>query len=198
LVTNINVTQLLRVSRPTGLKLPLVMFVMLNVSIAFRRRASGARLWLLLKKNENITSAAAFQLRVFANRSDHAEFPAARIKKGAAASARIEVRSPDPSCNPYLAFAALIMAGLDGMGRQLSPPGPVEDDIYRKGFEDIKGMGISVLPYSLMDALKDLSRSDLVRRTLGEHLFREYQAAKWKEWDDFRIAVTDWEKRNYL
>jgi len=111
---------------------------------------------------------------------------------------RVELRCPDPSCNPYLAFAVMLHAGLDGIERGLEPPEPVEENVY--GFDDVRlaERSIGVLPGSLGEALKEMERSPLMRKALGEHAFSYYLLAKAKEWDAFRIAVTDWEVQRYL
>jgi glutamine synthetase len=113
-------------------------------------------------------------------------------------SVRVELRCPDPSCNPYLAFAVMLHAGLDGIERGLEPPEPVEENVY--GFDDVRlaERSIGVLPGSLGEALKEMERSPLMRKALGEHAFSYYLLAKAKEWDAFRIAVTDWEVQRYL
>lgn len=113
-------------------------------------------------------------------------------------SVRVELRCPDPSCNPYLAFAVMLHTGLDGIERGLEPPDPVEENVY--GFDDVHlaERSIGVLPGSLGEALKEMERSPLMRQALGEHAFSYYLLAKAKEWDAFRIAVTDWEVRRYL
>ncbi len=113
-------------------------------------------------------------------------------------SVRVELRCPDPSCNPYLAFAVMLHAGLDGIERGLEPPDPVEENVY--GFDDthLAERSIGVLPGSLGEALKEMERSPLMRRALGDHAFSYYLLAKAKEWDSFRIAVTDWEVQRYL
>lgn len=119
------------------------------------------------------------------------------VPKGKVESTRLELRSPDPSCNPYLSFALLLAAGLEGMREKLAPPPPVEEDIFqselvRRPSEDAS------LPTTLGHALEAFERSDLARRVLGEHVFHYYLAGKRGEWDEFRAAVTDWELRKYL
>ncbi len=113
-------------------------------------------------------------------------------------SVRVELRCPDPSCNPYLAFAVMLHAGLDGIERGLEPPDPVEENVY--GFDDARlaARSIGILPGSLGEALKEMERNPLMRKALGEHTFSYYLLAKAKEWDAFRIAVTDWEVQRYL
>jgi len=113
-------------------------------------------------------------------------------------SMRAELRCPDSSCNPYLAFAAMLKAGLDGIKKGLEPPEPVEEDVYEFDDAKLKKFYIKTLPSSLKEALDEFERSDLVKETLGEHTFNEYLAAKKSEWDEYRIQVTEWELKRYL
>jgi glutamine synthetase len=113
-------------------------------------------------------------------------------------SVRAELRCPDPSCNPYLAFAVMLQAGLDGIERKLEPPAPVDEDVY--GFDDtqLHASAIATLPGSLGEALREMGDSALLRRALGEHTLTYYLRAKRQEWDAYRVAVTDWEIARYL
>jgi glutamine synthetase len=113
-------------------------------------------------------------------------------------SARAELRCPDPSCNPYLAFAVMLQAGLDGIARGLEPPEPVDEDVYHFDDARLAERAIAVLPGSLGEALSEMADSALMREALGEHTFSYYLWAKKKEWDAFRIAVTDWEIERYM
>jgi len=130
------------------------------------------------------------------NRSALIRIP--RYSPGRERSVRAELRCPDPSCNPYLAFAVMLHAGLDGIERDLEPPDPVDEDVY--GFDDalLAKHSIGVLPGSLGEALKEMECSPLMRQALGEHAFNYYLQAKGKEWDAFRLYVTDWERERYL
>jgi glutamine synthetase len=118
--------------------------------------------------------------------------------KGREQSVRCELRCPDPSCNPYLAFAVMLKAGLDGIKRKLVPPKPVEENVYDFDDSRLEQMNISVLPHSLYEAIKELKRDRLVQEALGEKLFERYVEAKIKEWDEFRTTVTEWEVERYL
>jgi glutamine synthetase len=113
-------------------------------------------------------------------------------------SVRTELRCPDPSCNPYLAFAVMLHAGLDGIEKGLEPPDAVDEDVY--GFDDrrLEEMAIATLPGSLGEALEEMAASNWMREALGEHAFGYYLRAKRQEWDAFRIHVTDWEIQRYL
>ena len=128
-----------------------------------------------------------------ANRSALLRVPA---KRGNAT--RVELRSPDPSCNPYLAFAAILEAALDGIRNKIDPAAPVESNIYRLTSKERKRQKIDLLPGSLTEALDLLDKSLIARAALGEHIFSEFMNSKKKEWDSFRAYVTKWEIDKYL
>lgn len=111
---------------------------------------------------------------------------------------RLEIRCPDPSANPYLAFAVLLKAGLDGIKNKMTPPPPVEEDVYEFNFTQLEERNIDFLPYSLWDAVHKLKKNELVQSALGPDLTKKYIAAKEHEYEQFRISVTDWEIDNYL
>jgi len=113
-------------------------------------------------------------------------------------AARIELRCPDPSCNPYLAFAVMLRAGVEGIKDNLQPPEPVEEDIYSLDDESRGQRNIDVLPTSLLEALDELKKDKLMQDTLGRHLFERYIDVKTKEWDEFKKQVTSWEIETYL
>jgi len=113
-------------------------------------------------------------------------------------AARIELRCPDPSCNPYLAFAVMLKAGLDGIKNKLEPPEAVEENIYQLDDESLANKNIAVLPTSLLEALDALKKDELMQEVLGEHLFERYVDVKTKEWDEFKKQVTGWEIDMYL
>lgn len=128
-----------------------------------------------------------------ANRSALLRVPAKRSN-----ATRVELRSPDPSCNPYLAFAVILEACLDGIRNKIDPPAPVESNIYSLSTKERKKQRIDSLPGSLADALDEMNKSLVIRAALGEHIFDEFMRAKKKEWDSFRTAVTEWEMNKYL
>jgi len=130
------------------------------------------------------------------NRSSLIRIP--RYLEGRPQSTRLELRNPDPSCNIYLAFAVMLKAGLEGIKEQLQPPKPVEEDVYNFSDAKLEEMKIDTLPGSLLQALYELKRDDLVKDTLGKHTFERYVEAKKKEWDAFRVQVTEWELARYL
>jgi len=113
-------------------------------------------------------------------------------------AARIELRCPDPACNPYLAFAVMLEAGMDGIKNDLMPPDPVEEDIYSLDDESRVQKNIEVLPTSLWEALDELKKDKLIRDVLGQHLLERYIDVKTKEWDQFKKQVTSWEIETYL
>ncbi|GAB7386434.1 type I glutamate--ammonia ligase [Bacillaceae bacterium] len=126
------------------------------------------------------------------NRSALIRIPA---KRGAAT--RVEIRCPDPSANPYLAYAAIAAAGLDGVEKGLTPPEAVDEDIFHMSAEERMKRGIDHLPTSLEAALDELEAGHLGREVLGEHVYNEYLALKRAEWDSFRMTVHDWELQHY-
>jgi glutamine synthetase len=128
------------------------------------------------------------------NRSALIRKPAARVP----AASRIEARFPDPSCNPYLAFAALVHAGLDGIERGLEAPDPVRENIYEFDEHRREEYGIETLPTNLGEALDALEDDEVVRDALGEHVFEKFLAAKSQEYDEFRVDVSQWELDRYL
>jgi glutamine synthetase len=113
-------------------------------------------------------------------------------------SARIELRCPDPTCNPYLAFAVMLKAGLDGIKNNLMPPQPVEENVYQLDRESLIGKKVDVLPTSLWEALNELKKNKLIQEVLGSHLLERYITIKTKEWDEFKAQVTSWEIDKYL
>jgi glutamine synthetase len=127
------------------------------------------------------------------NRSALIRIPAAR-----GLSTRTEVRCPDPTCNPYLAFAMMLNSGLDGVKNNLTPPAEVKRDIFKMTAEEMVAEGIAVMPASLKEAVEELKTNTIAIPTLGEHIFLKYVEAKEKEWDRFRTAVTEWELDEYL
>ena len=120
-----------------------------------------------------------------------------KAAQGREKSTRLELRCPDPSCNPYLAFAVMLAAGLKGIEEKIEPPNPVEEDVY--GFDDQKlaKFYIKTLPANLQEAIEELKGSKLMRETLGEHSFQKYLEVKLTEWNEFQRSVTDWETERY-
>jgi len=121
-----------------------------------------------------------------------------RYSPGREKATRAELRCPDPSCNPYLAFAAMLHAGLDGVEKKMSPPDPVEEDVYEFNDDELEKFYIKTLPASLGEALSELEKSELMKKALGPHSFDQYVRNKKAEWDSFRLHVSDWETDRYL
>ncbi len=113
-------------------------------------------------------------------------------------SARIELRCPDPSTNPYLAFAGMLGAGLDGIENQILPPQPIEEDLYQFDDEKLKEMNVDTLPSSLYEAILEFKNNPLTKEIFGDILYRRYIRIKEREWNEFKIQVTPWELENYL
>ena len=111
---------------------------------------------------------------------------------------RMELRCPDPACNPYLTFSALLMAGLEGVERGYELPEPMEKNLYHLSPDERRRLGIEQLPETLGEAIEITSESELVLRTLGEHIFNRYIEIKRQEWEDYRVQVTPWELDRYL
>jgi glutamine synthetase len=127
------------------------------------------------------------------NRSPLVRVPAARGNE-----TRIELRMPDPSCNPYLAFAVMLRAGLDGIEKELDPGPPVNKNIYTMSHRERRHLRIDELPSNLSEALDELEKSDVMRETLGDHIFDHFVAAKRAEWDSYIRHVSPWEVDRYL
>lgn len=130
------------------------------------------------------------------NRSSLIRVPMYRL--GHEKSTRIELRSPDPACNPYLAFSLMLSAGLLGIEKKYQPPEPIEENIFTMSKEKRTELKISALPDSLENAIKETEKSKLVRETLGDHIFDQLIANKKVEWDNYRIAVSKHEIDTYL
>jgi glutamine synthetase len=111
---------------------------------------------------------------------------------------RCEVRCPDPSSNTYLAFAAMIAAGLDGVEKGMQLADPVEESLFEMDAATVAAKGIRELPGTLGDALDELEADQVIRDALGDHVFSHYVVAKRAEWDEYRTQVSDWEVERYL
>ena len=111
---------------------------------------------------------------------------------------RLELRCPDPSCNPYLAFAVMLNAGLDGIEKEMVPPEPMEENLYDLGEARRKAQHVEMLPGSLKEALDHLAGDKVIQDALGAHVYERFVRAKMQEWDDYRIQVNPWEIERYL
>jgi glutamine synthetase len=130
------------------------------------------------------------------NRSALIRVPA--IRGGNTAATRIELRCPDPSCNPYLGFAVMLAAGIDGIVNELPLPEPVEENLYHFTDEDLKRRNIPTLPATLGEAVAEMEKDPLVREALGDHVFERLTEAQTTEWGEFRRHVSSWERDRYL
>ncbi|HOK56790.1 MAG TPA: glutamine synthetase family protein [bacterium] len=119
-------------------------------------------------------------------------------RPGKEKSTRIEFRSPDPVCNPYLAFACMVKAGMKGIEGNYKLPEPLEMDVYHLTEEDRKRLGLDVLPGSLIEAIEIAEKSQLLKETLGEHIYTNLLTAKKIEWDEYRKIVHEYEIKTYL
>ena len=127
------------------------------------------------------------------NRSSLIRIPAAEGD-----AVRMELRCPDAAANPYLALAAILRAGLDGIRKQTAPPESVDCNIFHMGGEERRKKNIEELPGTLAEAVSCMEKDAFMRQTLGDHVFEKYIALKKEEWNRYRSQVTDWEINEYL
>jgi glutamine synthetase len=130
------------------------------------------------------------------NRSDLIRVP--EYKPGKEKATRIEFRSPDPACNPYLAFSVMLAAGLEGIEKGYEVPDPVEENVYEMTDEEKQKREIRSLPEDLWEAIHLTEKSDVVRKALGDHVFYAFIANKKIEWNEYRAQVTEYEINKYL
>jgi len=130
------------------------------------------------------------------NRADLIRIPEYQL--GREEATRLEFRSPDPACNPYLAFSVILAAGLEGIEKEYEPPPPVEKNVFEMTEQEREERGIGTLPGSLHEAIQLTESSELVRKALGEHLFNTFIHNRKVEWDRYRSQVTDYELKQYL
>ena len=127
------------------------------------------------------------------NRSALIRIPAARGQ-----ATRVELRCPDPACNPYLALTVCLAAGLDGIEKKMTPPAEITDNIFAMSAGEREARGIRSLPANLHEAVAAMQEDKLVCDTLGDHIVSQYKAGKEKEWDEYRTHVSSWELEKYL
>ena len=130
------------------------------------------------------------------NRSALVRVP--KVSPGRLEATRIELRCPDPSCNPYLAFAVMLKAGLDGIRRGLPLPEPIEENLYQFDEAELRRRNIGLLPSTLGEALEALQNDSVIQEALGDHILERFLEAKRLEWNEFRTYVTQWEIDRYL
>lgn len=124
--------------------------------------------------------------------------PLIRVPSGRGNSTRLELRSPDPSANPYLALAATLKAGLDGIKNKIEPPAEISNNLYEYSDQDIEAQNIERLPSNLFEALKAFSESELMKEAIGDHAFKRYKEAVMYEWTEYSKYVSQWELDRYL
>ena len=139
-----------------------------------------------------------YEAPVYMSWSARTRGPLIRIPSVRGEKTRIELRSPDPSANPYLALAVLLAAGLDGIKNQILPPDSVDEDIQAMSEEQRRELHIEALPWNLMEAVRELEGDALIREVLGADLTAKTIASHKKEYHDYCMQVTDWELANYL
>lgn len=130
------------------------------------------------------------------NRSALIRIP--RFAAGNTKATRAELRSPDPACNIYLTFAVMLKAGIEGIKKTMTPPAPVEEDLYHFDDSKLAERSIETLPGSLWQAMEEFKSDPLMAEVLGEHTYKRYIEAKAAEWDEYRLQVTPWEIEKYL
>ena len=130
------------------------------------------------------------------NRSALIRIP--QTTRGRKEATRMELRCPDPSCNPYLAFAVMLAAGLDGIEQKLQLPRPVEENLYHFDDAMMTKYAVGTLPGTLREALDELERDQVIQNALGSHVYEWFMEAKRAEWDDYRKQVSAWELERYL
>ncbi|MTI84430.1 MAG: type I glutamate--ammonia ligase [Firmicutes bacterium] len=152
--------------------------------------------------NPNINSykrlVSGYEAPVYMAWSYRNRSPLVRVPAKRGPSTRVELRSPDPSCNPYLALAACLRAGMDGIKNKIEPPLPCDRNIYELTAGERKELGIGTLPESLNEAMLELSNDDVIKDTLGKHVLQRFMEAKKIEWDRYRTQVHPWELEEYL
>ncbi|MBS3900557.1 MAG: type I glutamate--ammonia ligase [Dethiobacter sp.] len=139
-----------------------------------------------------------YEAPVYIAWSEHNRSPLIRIPARRGVGTRIELRNPDPSCNPYLTLAVTLRAGLDGIKNKIVPPASVTQNIYDMSADERAAHGIDSLPKTLGDALIELSANSVIKEALGKHIYEHFMEAKTIEWTQYRTQVHQWEIDNYL
>jgi len=139
-----------------------------------------------------------YEAPVYIAWSERNRSPLVRVPAARGDGTRAELRNPDPSCNPYLAFAVMLKAGIDGINNQIDPGEPVSQNIYTMSKEEKISLGIESLPSTLNEALLELDEDEVVKSALTDHILRNYFEAKREEWENYRIRVHQWELDKYL
>ena len=141
---------------------------------------------------------SGFEAPVYIAWSERNRSPLVRIPAKRGLSTRFELRCPDPSCNPYLALAAVLTAGLDGIKNKIVPPAPINENIYSMSSKEREEKGIKCLPKNIFEAIDEFSKDELIKDALGAHITNKYISAKLKEWEEYRQIVQPYEIKEYL
>jgi glutamine synthetase len=141
---------------------------------------------------------AGYEAPVYIAWSYRNRSPLIRIPARRGVGTRIELRSPDPTCNPYLGLAVVLKAGLEGIKKGMIPPEPVEENIYHMDLETRITNNIESLPENLYEAIKELEQDKIIQEALGDHIYSRFVRAKKKEWEEYSSRVYDWEIKEYL
>ncbi len=139
-----------------------------------------------------------YEAPVYIAWSEKNRSPLIRIPAKRGISTRVELRNPDPACNPYLATAVMLKAGLDGIKKKISPPAPTNANIYDMTEKEKEAKGIKQLPTNLKEAVQALSEDQVIKDALGPHIFNSFVEAKMTEWEDYSITIHPWEIDQYL
>ncbi|UMZ73822.1 type I glutamate--ammonia ligase [Natranaerofaba carboxydovora] len=139
-----------------------------------------------------------YEAPVYIAWSEKNRSPLIRIPAKRDVSTRVEMRNPDPSCNPYLATAVMLKAGLEGIKNKIVPPAPTIENIYEMDKAEMEKRGISQLPTNLKEAIEALSEDEVIKDALGPHVYERFVEAKMLEWEDYSITVHPWEIDQYL
>lgn len=141
---------------------------------------------------------AGYEAPVYVAWSCKNRSPLIRIPASRGSATRVELRSPDPTANPYLLLACCLRAGLDGIKKELTPPTSVDENIFAMSEQELKERGISALPSNLNEALQALEQDEVIKDILGEHIVTNYISAKKKEWAEYCENVSEWEIQKYI
>lgn len=150
----------------------------------------------LVNSYKRLTSG--YEAPVYIAWSHRNRSPLIRVPIAREDATRIELRCPDPSCNPYLAFAVILSAGMDGIQRKIMPPDPVSENIYTMDESQLKKFGIESLPGDLKEALEEFKKDKVLHQGLTEHIISNYLRAKYQEWECYSLQVHPWELEQYL
>jgi len=139
-----------------------------------------------------------YEAPVYIAWSERNRSPLVRVPAVREMSTRAELRSPDPACNPYLAFAVILKAGIDGIRNKIEPGEPITQNIFNMTEKEKKSLGIKNLPSTLHEALKELEKDEIVKSALSKHIYENFLEAKKEEWNTYRLQVHKWELDRYL